>query len=596
MLETYRLIWGLLDSQDRRRFLILMSLSLVMSVFDVMGVAIILPFLSVLAQPELIRTNPALILFADLFGLGSDRAVMIGLGIAVLVTILIGMAVRAAVTYAQIRFALNRSHAIAARLLRGYLAQDYVWFLTRHSADLGQQLLSEVDSVIRESILPAVLLVSNIFIVCLIVGLLFLVEPGVAIGAGVILLVVYGSIHLALRRRLARIGKLRLQANRARFHVIHELSGGIKELKLMGLERESLNRFRVPARAMAHYQTLGQVMRQLPRFALEAVIYGGFVTMVLVLILVRGDSIAEMVPLFGLIGMAGTRLFPALQRLFNELGQMRFSQAALQRLSSNVAAVSKTPVAASDAPPLRLARAIELRDVAFRYPGAERATFERFSAHLPAFATIGVVGGTGAGKTTLIDLILGLLHPDAGQVLIDGTPLEPGNIRAWQKSLGYVPQHIFLADDTVAANIAFGTPVDKIDMAAVERAARIANLHDFVTGELPQGYRTQVGERGVRLSGGQRQRIGIARALYHNPDVLILDEATSALDNLTERAVMEAVHNLAHQKTVIMIAHRLTTVEECDLILMLEHGQLVAQGTYEDLVAGNDTFRRMAKR
>jgi ABC-type multidrug transport system fused ATPase/permease subunit len=596
MLETYRLIWGLLDARDRRRFLLMMALSLVMSVFDVMGVAIILPFLSVLAQPELIQTNPALVTFARLFGLDSDRAVMIGLGITVLVTILVGMAVRALVTYAQIRFALNRSHAIAARLLRGYLAQDYVWFLTRHSADLGQQLLSEVDSVIRESILPAVLLVSNIFIVGLIVGLLFLVEPGVAIGAGTTLLLVYGSIHLALRRRLTRVGKLRLQANRARFHVVQELTGGIKELKLMGLERESVNRFRVPARAMAHYQTLGQVMRQLPRFALEAVIYGGFVTMVLVLILVRGDSIAEMIPLFGLLGMAGTRLFPALQRLFNELGQMRFSQAALQRLAASVAAVSRDPVAPAAGPPLRLTREIELREVAFRYPAAERATFEGFSARLPANATIGIVGGTGAGKTTLVDLILGLLHPDAGQILIDGTALAPDNVRAWQKSLGYVPQHIFLADDTVAGNIAFGTPAEQIDMAAVERAARVANLHDFVTAELPEGYRSKVGERGVRLSGGQRQRVGIARALYHDPDVLILDEATSALDNLTERAVMEAVHNLAHQKTVIMIAHRLTTVEDCDLILMLEHGRLIAQGTYEELVAGSDSFRRMAKR
>jgi ABC-type multidrug transport system fused ATPase/permease subunit len=596
MLETYRLIWGLLDRLDRRRFLTLMLLSVVMSIFEVMGVAIILPFLSVLAQPALVQTNAVLSTFARVLGLESDQSVVIALGIAVLVAILVGMAVRAFVTYAQIRFSLNRSQAIAARLLRGYLAQDYVWFLTRNSADLGQQLLSEVDSVIRDSILPAILMVSNVFTTLLVLGLLFLIESGVAIGAGVILLVTYGSIHMLLRQRVTRLGKLRLEANRARFHFVQELSGGIKELKVMGLEKESVSRFCVVARALAHYQTLGQVMRQMPRFALEASVYGGFVIMVLVLVLLHGEKIGSLIPLLGVIGMAGTKLFPVLQQLFSQLSQIRFSEASLKRLSASVAAVSKDPVVVSDGPPLRLTREIELRDVSFRYPSSDQPTFEGFSARLPAFATIGVVGGTGAGKTTLIDLLLGLLRPDSGQILIDGTPLGAERIRAWQKSLGYVPQQIFLTDDSVAGNIAFGTAPEKIDMAAVERAARIANLHDFIMTELPQDYQTKVGERGVRLSGGQRQRIGIARALYHVPDVLILDEATSALDNLTERAVMEAVHNLGRQKTVIMIAHRLTTVEDCDLILMLDHGQLVAKGTYQELVAGNDTFRRMAKR
>ncbi len=216
------------------------------------------------------------------------------------------------------------------------------------------------------------------------------------------------------------------------------------------------------------------------------------------------------------------------------------------------------------------------------------------SLTIPARTTVGIVGGTGAGKTTAVDLLLGLLEPQAGEIRVDGVAVTAGNLRAWQNAIGYVPQQIFLIDDSVSANIAFGQPKRKIDQAAVERAARIAELHDFVTTEMPQGYDTLVGERGVRLSGGQRQRIGIARALYHDPDVLILDEATSALDNLTEKAVMDAVHNLGHAKTIVLIAHRLSTVRDCDTIFMLERGALIAEGSYDELLEHSREFRAMA--
>jgi ABC-type multidrug transport system fused ATPase/permease subunit len=232
--------------------------------------------------------------------------------------------------------------------------------------------------------------------------------------------------------------------------------------------------------------------------------------------------------------------------------------------------------------------------VHYSYPAAGRAALQGLSLSIPARSTVGIVGGTGAGKTTAVDLILGLLTPDAGRIMIDGNSLGPNNMRAWQNTIGYVPQQIFLADDSVSANIAFGVPRDARDYVAIERAAKLAELHDFVSSDLPEGYETTVGERGVRLSGGQRQRIGIARALYHDPSVLILDEATSALDNLTERAVMDAVANLAHAKTIIMIAHRLTTVRACDTIFLMENGKLAAQGTFDELVLRSEVFRRMA--
>lgn len=594
MIRSYRQIWDLLTQRERLRFVILILMTMLMSVFELVGVAGILPFLTVLSRPDLIDTHWALQGFARGLGLSDHKSVQIALGLAIFAVMALGMMVRAAVTYAQIRFALARSHSLAVRLLRGYLAHDYVWYLSRNTAALSQSLLSEVDQVVKESILPAVLLISNATILVLIGGFLFLVKPMVALGATGLLVGVYLLAYLLLRRRLAHVGRQRVANNKQRFRVVQEVSGGLKEIKMMGLEQTSLNRFRAPAEAMARYQTAGLVIARLPRFALEAVVYGGFIAMVLGIIVIRGEDIADLLPLLGLLGMSATKMFPALQQLYQEISAMRFSAAGLARLHADMReAATELPPSAATAP-LHLTRALEFRDVRFAYPAAEQPTLAGLDLAIAARSTVGIVGGTGAGKTTVIDMILGLLAPEAGEILVDGTPVTRENRRAWQQSLGYVPQAIFLTDDTVAANIAFGLPPGEIDRARVEAAARIANLHDFVTAELPQGYDTVVGERGIRLSGGQRQRIGIARALYRDPDVLVLDEATSALDNLTERAVMEAVHNLGGRKTVILVAHRLSTVKDCDKIIVLERGRVVGEGSYAELVAGNDAFRRMA--
>lgn len=237
---------------------------------------------------------------------------------------------------------------------------------------------------------------------------------------------------------------------------------------------------------------------------------------------------------------------------------------------------------------------IELDQLTYSYPGAKGLAVCDLSLSIPARSTVGLVGASGSGKTTTVDIILGLLTPNAGLLRVDGNSITVSNVRAWQRSIGYVPQHIYLIDDTVAANIALGVPSDQIDLAAVERAARIAMLHEFVINEMPSGYSTRVGERGVRLSGGQRQRIGIARALYHDPEVLILDEATSALDNLTEQAVMNALNTLGNSKTIILIAHRLSTVRGCDQIILLEAGRVKSKGTFNELTKNNESFRAMA--
>lgn len=593
MLQNYRLVWGLLNAKERRQFVALVLLTILMSAFEVTGVAAILPFLSLIGDPGMIETNPFIAWFARTTGLSDPMHVTVAFGLVVLVLLVLGMAVRAWGTYAQVKFSMMRAYTIATRLLRAYLRQPYVWFLSQNTAEFGQSLLSEVDMVVRQCILPAVLLISSFTITACIAVVLFVAEPAVALGTTLLLMSVYLVVFSVTRKRLDRIGRERIAFNKDRFQTVQEIGGGIKEIKVMGLEGVAMDRFHTPAYGMARTQSLANILGKLPRFALEAVIYGGFISMILVMLALNGRQITDLLPLFGLLGMASMKLFPALQQIYAQLSVIRFSAPALIKLHESTTTLTMPPLPpAGD--PIHLKDRLELRDLSFAYPEAETPTLNGISTVIPARSTVGIVGGTGAGKTTMVDIILALLQPSSGELVVDGQVITHERRRDWQKTLGYVPQSIFLMDDTVAANIAYGIAADQIDMAAVEQAARTANLHDFIMENLPDGYATRVGERGVRLSGGQRQRIGIARALYFDPDLLVLDEATSALDNLTEKAVMEAVHNLGGAKTVIMIAHRLSTVQGCDKILLMEKGRIKAEGTYDELLAQDAEFRRLA--
>lgn len=317
--------------------------------------------------------------------------------------------------------------------------------------------------------------------------------------------------------------------------------------------------------------------------------------LVVLYLLDKRGGIAGALPIITLYAFAGYRLLPALQQIYSSFTQLRFVGPAVDALHKDLSGVQAPIHEPDQLAPLPLKEAIKFTQVSYCYPNAACPVLKGLNLTIPARSKVGFVGSTGSGKTTAVDLILGLLEPQEGDLKVDEQPITAANSRRWQRSIGYVPQHIYLADDSVIANIAFGLVAEDVDHQAVERAAKIANLHEFVMNDLPQGYATEIGERGVRLSGGQRQRIGIARALYHNPQVLILDEATSALDNLTEQAVMEAVNNLGHHITTILVAHRLSTVKACDIIFLLEKGELKAQGTFNELMDDHETFRALAK-
>jgi ATP-binding cassette, subfamily B, bacterial PglK len=597
MIDVYRKILQLLDRGERRRFYILMVLMVLVTFAEVLSITSILPLLAVLADPGLIETNRYLAWTYERFGFTSTYAFQVFLSVAVFVAMLAGLALKAAGTYAMTRFSTMRGFTISSRLLQAYLHQPYSWFLERNSAAIRRSVLGEVGKVVNSVILPGITVVASLMLATFIIAVIVMIDPVIAVTSALLMGGGYGLIYLRIRDLLARLGKEGLEANRERFQLTQEATGGVKEVKLMGLEDSYVRRFNDPSRRVARVSALNQLLGQLPRYLLEALAFGTLLGLILILLLRNAGDLVAIIPTLGFVAFSVMRLLPALQQVYRGIASMRGAKVVLDHIHADYTAAltqRSRPRKGGNGPPMLLTRRLELDGISYAYAAAERTALQDLALTIPAGSTVGVVGGTGAGKTTLVDLILGLLTPQAGEIRVDGTPITPANLRAWQKSLGYVPQSIYLVDASVAQNIAFGVSEDRIDMVEVERAARIAALHDFVLEELPKGYQTVVGERGVRLSGGQRQRIGIARALYHDPSLLILDEATSALDNLTERAVMEAVHNIAGAKTVIMIAHRLSTVRNCDTIFLLEQGQVVSQGTFDELVAGNETFRRMA--
>jgi ABC-type multidrug transport system fused ATPase/permease subunit len=600
MIKTYRQLFAIFSPAERRRFGWLIVMALVNGVLQAAGLLAILPFLRIVADPAIIQETPLLQALFEGLGFDSERGFLIFAGAAAFAVLLLSSLFQAATMYRMTRFSTLSSYSLSWRLLQGYLMQPYVWTLGRNTADLGKAALSEVEVVLRESIMPAIEMMMVLSAILFVAGVLCVMEPMVALGALAIIGGAYLAIYWGVRRRLETLGAARVESNRARFKIAQEATGGMKEVKIQGLETSLLTQFRVPARRMAEVQAEGLLISLLPRYALETVAFGGLILLILMLLGRGTGGLEAVLPTLGLVALAGLKLFPTTQQLYRLVTMLRRGGPALEALLADLEETRAARSAASrDAgpgpEPLGLQQAITLRGVTFAYPDTQRSALHGLDLEIAAQSVVGLVGGTGAGKTTVVDVILGLLEPQEGQLLIDGQPVTAANRRAWQRSIGYVPQQIFLTDDSVAANIAFGLPPEQIDHAAVQAAARIAALHDFITEELPKGYETLVGERGVRLSGGQRQRIGIARALYHNPDVLILDEATSALDTITEEAVMEAVHNLGGAKTIIMIAHRLSTVEDCDCIHLLDQGRVAASGTYAELVAGNASFRRMAR-
>ena len=591
-MQIFKKLLTLLTIGERKSAVFLLGMILIMALIDMIGVASILPFMAVLTNPNIIETNNflnSMFEASKIFGIENNQEFLFVFGLLVFLLLITSLSVRAITTYVQFRFIEMLAYSMTKRLIEGYLHQPYSWFLSRHSADIGKNILSEVAAVIGSGIKPIIEIIAKSTVAITLTTLLFLANPKLTLIIVLLLGGTYMLIFYFIRSYLRKIGEKRLANNELRFKSVIEAFGAAKEVKVGGLEKTYVERFSKPSYIFAKTQASSGVIAQLPRYILEAISFGG-VLLIILYMMAQSGNFGTALPILSLYVFAGYRLMPALQQIYSCFTQLAFISPSIEKLHEDIKSL-KPFNRNQDQSALSFNKSITLKNVHYNYPNASRSALKDINLTIPIKSTVGLVGATGSGKTTTVDIILGLLEAQKGTLEIDGKIITQQNKRSWQKAIGYVPQHIYLTDDTISANIAFGVEIEDINQEAVEKASKIANLHEFIIDELPKKYQTTIGERGVRLSGGQRQRIGIARALYHNPQVLILDEATSALDNQTEKAVMDAVNNLNKDRTIILIAHRLGTVKNCDTIFLLNKGQLQHKGTFEELINVSENFR-----
>jgi len=587
----------LLTSKERRKLYLLFGVMVIASIIQVAGIASIMPFLSILTNPDIINDNKLLYWLYTGFGFQSTNRFLIFTGIIVLIILIISNLLSFLTHLGLQRFAWMRSYTVSRRLLLNYLYQPYKFFLNQSSINLGKNILSEVHVVVKGVMVPYLEIFSHGIVTIFIFVLLVAVEPVLAFSMIIILGGAYILTYRIIKQGLVNRGKIRFKLNAEQFKAVSETFGDIKILKLMGSERYFLKRYSKPALGYSKVNVITQVIGSIPKYIIEVIAFGGVIVVILYL-LATGKGLEEFLPLTGVYVFSIYRLMPSIQSVFSNSAAIRFNSQGLDALYNDFSAYNKLEDAPKkkDFKPMPFKKELEFKNVYFSYPGINKHLIKDLNIKIKANTSVAFVGSTGAGKTTFANIILGLLRPDKGQILIDGMELNDESIQSWQKNLGYIPQDIYLQDDTVKKNITFGIPEHMIDMDAVINAAKIANIHAFIENELPDKYDTVVGERGIRLSGGQRQRIGIARAVYHNPSVLVLDEATSSLDSATEKDVFKAIENIAKTKTLIMIAHRLTTIQNCDVIYVMENGEIVGSGKYEALLESNDVFKKIAGR
>ncbi len=567
MLINLKKLWSILTAQEKHQSIFMLILVCLMAFAETVSVVSIMPFLSVLARPAVVFENYWLHKVYTFFEFTSLQQFIITLGITSIVLVLTSSAFKTLALHTVNRFVFFLRHQISARLLERYLHQPYEYFLTYNSSLLSRNVLSEIDELQNGLIKPVSQMIAQGAVVLAMLTLLFAYNPVIAVFIVLSVSALYAAIYLLVRKRLVKIGHERQEMNGLRFKSCNEALSGIKDVKITQSADAYQASFNHASRNYSRHQATAETLSQSPLYIVEAVGYTGLILLALFLMANSGD-IAKVLPALGLYGFAAYRLLPSAQIMYRGFAQLKFSFAAFDVIHRDLNLAVETPSEKTVQLPLK--KNIKLENIHYAYPSTpDKKVFNGLNLTITANTSVGIKGKSGAGKSTLMDLLLGLLKGEQGRLLVDGVEIDKNNMQVWQRAIGYVPQHIFLADTTVAENIAFGVKKEDINQTALEKAAQTAQIHSFVINNLEQGYNTMLGERGIRLSGGQRQRIGIARALYRDPDILFMDEATSALDNDTEEALNEAIQALSGKKTIVVIAHREASLEQCQQIINL---------------------------
>lgn len=595
MFQEVKELYSLLTHQQRRALLRLQVLVVLMAFAEVAGVFSIGPFMSLVVDTSILEEGERLGKLYSLSGLAQPESFLFWMGVVVFFVLAVASCFSVFTTWRLTRYGQELGAELSTRLYKHYMQQPWAFHASTSSASLLVKINSECTRLTGKVIIQLLQLNAKMTLSVVMLIAILVYDPIVALLGGLVFSLAYGVLYRMARNRLVKSGRAVTQSTQQRTKLMQEGFGGIKDTLLLGRQAEFNQRFESASQILARAQSTSDILGKVPRYIMELVAYGSVILLILFLLALHEGDLSKILPVLAIYALAGFKLLPAFQQIYLSITQVRSNLASFSSLKDDLINSQNQDDALpiSGIERLSLKQRIELNDINFRYPSKQNLALSNFSIEIPSRQVVGLVGASGSGKSTAVDVLLGLLEPETGQLCVDGQPVSRTNLRAWQNTVGYVPQSIFLADASIRENIAFGLPREVIDEHRIQQAVKMAHLEELVAG-LPDGLNTRVGERGVQLSGGQRQRIGIARALYDDAEVLVLDEATSALDGITEKLVIDAIHDFSGKKTVIMIAHRLSTVRQCNRIYLLNKGQVVDYGTYDELIKRNRNFKRMA--
>ena len=597
MLKVILQLFSMLTPRQVKRFYILQVLVVLMAFTEIVGIASIAPFMALVGDISILQKGGVFTELYRLSGASSPMDFLFYTGLAVLIILAISTIISMYTVWKLSLYAATVGTEIADRLYSHYMQQDWLFHASNSSAYLTKQVASEAIRVTDGVIQPLLHMNAKIVLAIFISVSVLIYNPLIAISGLLVFTCAYIVLYKLVRNSLQTNGSNLSLISTERFRLMNEGFGGIKDVLLLNRSHDFIGRFQCSGRDFAYARGTNTAISQVPRYFMELIAFGTMIGLVLLLIKLHQGNLGVVLPILAVYALAAFKLLPALQQIYSSITQIKGNIAAFDAIKEDLkkSLSSQEGITQEDSSShLLLKRKISLNDITFTYPGKSSPAVNNLNMIIPANSIIGLVGASGSGKSTTIDLLLGLLTPNSGNLFIDDTSINIDNKRSWQNTLGFVPQSIFLSEGTIAENVAFGLAKKDINLEQVKKALQLANMMELVQ-DLPNGVNTKVGERGVQLSGGQRQRIGIARALYNEADVLVFDEATSALDGITERIIMESIHNLSGKKTIIMIAHRLKTVQKCDIIYMMDKGKVIAQGSYQELIKNNIMFKEMAE-